>query len=103
MGGAHSVKWLALDFGSGHNLEVLGSTLTWGFLLGGESPSKFFFCLPLCLSPNSCTPLYSLYLKINKDFIYLFMRDTEREAEIEAGSTQGAPRGTRSQDSRITF
>ena len=40
------------------------------------------------------------------DFIYLFMRDTEREAETqaegEAGSMQGTPCGTRSQDSRIT-
>ena len=41
-----------------------------------------------------------------KDFIYLFMRDTEREtetqAEGEAGSMQGARRGTRSRVSRIT-
>ena len=42
-----------------------------------------------------------------KDFIYLFMRDTEREreaetqAEGEAGSMQGARCGTRSCDSRI--
>ena len=41
-----------------------------------------------------------------KDFIYLFMRDTEREAETqaegEAGSMQGVCRGTRSWDSRVT-
>ena len=41
-----------------------------------------------------------------KDFIYLFMTDTEREAETqaegEAGAMQGARRGTRSQVSRIT-
>ena len=43
-----------------------------------------------------------------KDFIYLFMREREREreaetqAEGEAGSMQGARRGTRSQVSRIT-
>ena len=41
-----------------------------------------------------------------KDFIYLFVRDTEREAETkaegEAGSIPGARRGTRSWDSRIT-
>ena len=30
------------------------------------------------------------------------MRDTEAEAEEEAGSMQGARRGTRSQDPRIT-
>ena len=36
-------------------------------------------------------------------FIYLFMRDTEREAEGgEAGSMQEARRGTRSRESRIT-
>ena len=37
-----------------------------------------------------------------KDFIYLFMRDTQREAETqaegEAGSMQGARCGTRSRD-----
>ena len=41
-----------------------------------------------------------------KDFVYLFMRDTEREAETqaegEAGSMQGARCGTRSQDPRVT-
>ena len=41
-----------------------------------------------------------------KDSIYLFMRDTQREAETqaegEAGSMQGVRCGTRSQDSRIT-
>ena len=41
-----------------------------------------------------------------KDFIYLFMRDTETEAETqaegEAGSMWAAQRGTQSQDSRIT-
>ena len=40
-----------------------------------------------------------------KDFIYLFMRDTEREAETqaegEAGSMQEARHGTQSQVSRI--
>ena len=41
-----------------------------------------------------------------KDFIYLFMTEREKEAETqaegEAGSMQGARRGTRSLDSRIT-
>ena len=40
-----------------------------------------------------------------KDFMYLFMRHTEREAktqtEGEAGSMQGAQGGTRNRDSRI--
>ena len=44
------------------------------------------------------------FFKKKKDFIYLFMRDTERdrEAEGEAGSMQGAGRGTPSRVSRIT-
>ena len=33
-----------------------------------------------------------------KDFIYLFMRDTETQAKGEAGSLQGALHGTQSQD-----
>ncbi|XP_072606274.1 uncharacterized protein [Vulpes vulpes] len=41
-----------------------------------------------------------------KDFICLFMRDTQREAETqaegEAGSLRGARRGTRSQDPGVT-
>ena len=41
-----------------------------------------------------------------KDFIYLFMRDTEREAETQAegeeGSLRGARRGTRSRDPGVT-
>ena len=45
-----------------------------------------------------------LFLK--KDFIYLFMRDTQREAETQAeretGSMQEARRGTRSWVSRVT-
>ena len=41
-------------------------------------------------------------LIIFKDFIYLFMRDTQREAETEAGSLRGAQCRTQSQDSRIT-
>ena len=49
--------------------------------------------------------IFYFYLFIFKDFIYLFMRDTEREgktqAEGEAGSMQGARRGTRSRVSRI--
>ena len=40
---------------------------------------------------------------LKKDFIYLFMRDTQREAETqaegEAGPMQGARCGTQSQDS----
>ena len=50
---------------------------------------------------------YSAVTLLNffKDFIYLFMRDTWREAEIwaeeEAGSPQGAQCGTRSWDCRI--
>ena len=45
-------------------------------------------------------PVFSSFF-LDKDFIYLFMRDTEREAEAQAegevGSIQGAQHGTRSQ------
>ena len=45
------------------------------------------------------------YFIFLRDFIYLFMRDTQREAETraegEAGSMQRARRGTRSPVSRI--
>ena len=45
-------------------------------------------------------------LNFFKDFIYLFMRNREGEAETqaegEAGSVQGAGRGTRSRVSNIT-
>ena len=53
------------------------------------------------------TPLgpVSFFKIFFKDFIYLFMRDTEREAgmqaEGEAGSPEGAQCGTQSQDPEI--
>ena len=47
-----------------------------------------------------------MYLFIFKDFIYLFMSDTESEAETqaegEAGSSQGAQCGTQSPGPKIT-
>ena len=49
---------------------------------------------------HACLLSPSHFLK--KDFIYLFMTDTQREAETqaegEAGSLRGVPRGTQSQD-----
>ena len=57
---------------------------------------------------NMCLTLFYFFKDFtlfSKDFIYLFIRDTEREAETqaegEAGSMQGARRGTRSRVSRI--
>ena len=54
---------------------------------------------------KNCLFIFLMFvLFVFKDFIYLFMRDTEREreaetqAEGEAGSLQGAPCGTPSQD-----
>ena len=48
---------------------------------------------------------FFLIFKFVLDFIYFFMRDTEREAETqeegEAGSLQEAQWGTRSFDPRI--
>ena len=50
--------------------------------------------------------VYPSFYFFFKDFIYLFMRDTDRKAETqaegEAGSLQGARCGTQSQVSRIT-
>ena len=47
----------------------------------------------LCLSPrgsgHSPYLLFLCFFLFFKDFIYLFMRDTEREAEGEAGSPEG--------------
>ena len=62
--------------------------------------------LPLQYFINYNTIPTAIYLF--KDFIYLFMRDTEKErgaeilAEGQAGSMRGAGCGTRSQVSRIT-
>ena len=50
----------------------------------------------------SFSPLPSPLSFLFKDFLYLFMRDTEKEAEGEADSMQGARCGTRSQDLRIS-
>ena len=54
------------------------------------------------LKPKYYPSLDIEILKKKKDFIYLFMIDTKREtetqAEAEAGSLQGARCGTRSQD-----
>ena len=51
-------------------------------------------------------PGVGIFILFFKDFIYLFMRDTEREAETqaegEAGSMQGARCRTRSQDPGVT-
>ena len=62
------------------------------------------------LTGNPIETIYFYCSNILKNFFflrfYLFMRDREREAETqadgEAGSMQGAQRGTRSRDLRIT-
>ena len=60
----------------------------------------FTFTLENQLLSLTCVSSFSFSLF--KDFTYLFMRDTEREtqAEGEAGSMQGARRGTRFRVSR---
>ena len=42
-------------------------------------------------SSMECVDQYFIFLKI---FIYLLMRDTEREAETQAGGEVGSPQGT---------
>ena len=54
--------------------------------------------------PPEIKDIYGSFFSFFKDFIYLFMRDTETEIERqgEAGSMQGARRETRSRVSKIT-
>ena len=83
---------------------VLGLRPALGSKLTGESASPFLPAPPPTHVLSLSQIFYFLFFK--KDFIYLFMRNTERErereAEGEAGSMQGAWCGTRSRDSRIT-
>ena len=45
---AQSVEWATLDFGSGHDLRVLGSSPTLGSMLSGEDSLSLSLCpLPL--------------------------------------------------------
>lgn len=54
-------------------------------------------------TPGPTAFYFIFYLSIFfKNFIYLFMRDIQREAEGEVGFMQGAERGTRSGDHWIT-
>ena len=58
------------------------------------------------LKKSTIYPKIRFYFIFLKGFIYLFMRDTEREAETqtegEAGSLREARCGTRSRDPWIT-
>ena len=59
---AQSVEHATLDFGSGHDLGVLGSSPMWGSVLSGESASGFsLFSAP----PPTCVHALSLS-QINK-------------------------------------
>ena len=55
----------------------------------------------------SITNWYAFHNEFFKDFIYLFMGDTQKEAETqaegEAGSLQGARGGPRSRDPGVTL
>ena len=67
-------------------------------------------CVCVCVNYTYCVSLlnklqWSNYYYFFKDFIYLFMRDTQIERQRhrgEAGSMQGARCGTQSRDPRIT-
>ena len=71
----------------------------------GGVPAQQGACFSLSLCPSPLLSNKYIYFKL---FIYLFMIDTEREAETQAeeggevGSLWGARYGTRSQDPRIT-
>ena len=80
---------------SGPRGPAPGSLLCSGLTAPGEL--SWWLCLHMlcaCPTPRPVTSLFSLIAFFFKDFIYLFMRDTEREtetqAEGEAGSMQGA-------------
>ena len=55
-------------------------------ILGPEISDCFVFSFFLALLAS----FLFLFIYFFKDFIYLFMRDTQREAETQAGSMQGA-------------
>ena len=65
--------------------------------------SCYCFIIPTDLYFNTKGKVQNFTMTIffSKDFIYLFMSDTERGAEGEAGSSQGARLRTRSQDPGI--
>ena len=48
-----------------------------------------YFIQMLIISEITFFRFHNFSLYFFKDFIYLFMRDTEREAEGESGSLQG--------------
>ena len=62
--------------------------MSWHYLPQGSSAIVF-------------NPTAVFHIFFFKDFIYLFMREAETQAEGEAGSMQEAQRETRSQVSRI--
>ena len=67
-----------------------------GFILLGDSENNSF-SRAVTFPEQGCIAWYHPGKDFFKDYIYLFMRDTEREAETqavgEAGSLQGARRG----------
>ena len=75
------------------------------FMSSAYKPLHVFY-YPMPKLVLSVLHKFIFFLLFFKDFIYLFMRDTHREAETqaegEAGSMQGAQHGTQSRGSRIT-
>ena len=85
---AQAVRHRTPDSGSGHDLRSdCGSSLVSGSELGVEQLRIHPLSLPL--------PLLSLSLPLSLfgDFIYLFLRDTEREAETQAEGEAGLLHG----------
>ena len=45
--------------------------------------------------PSTLFKYFKRFILLKKDFIYLFMRDEEREAETQAKGEAGSPQGAR--------
>ena len=82
-----------------------GRTITFHLQDKTYMPALSYRILWVMSLRNYCS-IFEYYVLFLKDFMYLFTRDTQREAETqaegEAGSMQGARRGTRAQVFRVT-
>ena len=90
--------------GSDHDLGVLGLSPELGSLISREPAFPFPSAVPLaCALVLSCSLSNKVFFFFN-DFIYLFMRDAQREVEIGRGRSSlltGSPMWDSITDSRI--
>ena len=86
---------LVLVWGTWHLLFLFS-----GIILLQTWPSWLALCFQV--SGKIVLSWRVFFFLFKKDFIYLFMREAETQAEGEAGSLRGAGCGTRSQDPGVT-